>query len=171
MKIKVAWMICCVSLCGTAIAQNQLVLVKKNEVVLRYLYGDEIIYRLKNQKQYKSGVYLTSTEFTVITTMDTIAFSKIDRISLKGHKRNTLARTFGKAFMIAGFGYFLIDQFNRVVVNGQKADMEPSVWKPSLALVVTGFALWQVYPRSVRLRFPAKLVNAEYGSRLYKPIE
>ena len=149
--------------------QAQLVLLNREKVIARFEYGDDISYKLKKSNAFTKGVMLGATEFALITFNDTVLFSSIDRVSLKGHRSSS--SLLSKFLITAGIAYFTLDQLNHIIIQGQKPDLEPSVWKPSLALVATGYALKLARKRSLRIRFPAKLVAADRGSSFYKPNE
>jgi len=152
-----------------AVGQTQLILLNREKVVARFEYGDDISYKLKKSTSFTKASMLGATEFSLITFNDTIPFSSIERVSLKGHHGGT--PLLAKFFITAGIAYFTLDQFNNVVVHGQKPDMEPSVWKPSLVLVAAGFAIKYIRKGSLRIRHPAKIVAAERGSRFFKSDE
>src|SRR5882672_10541074 len=84
-----------------SVGQTQLVLLSREKVLVRYLIGDEIVYRLKKSKGYTSGVITDIKPFSVITFNDTIPFMSIDRVSLKDHPQAKF-RTLSKFLMTAG---------------------------------------------------------------------
>lgn len=149
-----------------SLGQDQLILFKREKVLARFSYGDDFIYKLKKSTHYTAGFITQVREFSVITFNDTILFTAIDRVSLKGHPQKPPLIS---SFLIAlGLGYFLLDQANNILVQGNKADLEAKVWKPSLILLCTGYAMRLIHKRSQRIRYPAKLLRAERGSRFYK---
>lgn len=168
MQLKSTLVILFLSVSFLSLGQTQLVLFNKEKVVARFEYGDDFTYKLKKSTRFTHGVMLGATEFAVITFNDTIPFASIERISLKGHGQRNLLTLVSKFLITAGIAYFVIDQFNNVVVQGQKPDLEPTVWKPSLVLVASGYALKLARKRSQRVRFPAKLLAVERGSPFYK---
>jgi len=168
MQLKSTLAILFLSISFLSLGQTQLVLLNREKVVLRFGYGDDFTYKLKKSTHYTRGVMLGATEFAVITFNDTIPFLSIERVSLKGHSQRHLPTLISKFLITAGIAYFTIDQFNHAIVQGQKPDLEPTVWKPSLVLVASGYALKLVRKRSQRIRFPAKLLAVERGSPFYK---
>jgi hypothetical protein len=149
-----------------SLGQTQLVLLKREKLIARFEYGDDIKYKLKKSTLYTKAVMLGATEFAILTFNDTVPFSTIERVSLKGHRSSS--SLLSKFLITAGFAYFALDQVNHVIIQGQKPDLEPTVWKPSLVLVATGYALKLARKRSLRIRFPAKLIAAEPGSAFYR---
>jgi hypothetical protein len=168
MQLKLALAILFLNVTFLSLGQTQLLLFNKETVVARFGYGDDFTYKLKKSTHFTHSVMLGATEFAVITFNDTIPFSSIERVSLKGHSQRHLPTLISKFLITAGVAYFVIDQFNNVIVQGQKPDLEPTVWKPSLVLVASGYALKLVRRRSQRIRFPGKLLAVERGSPFYK---
>lgn len=151
-----------------SLGQTQLVLLNREKIVARFGYGDDFTYKLKKSRRFTNSVMYGATEFGVITFTDTIPFSAIDRVSLKGHAQFNAANLISKVLITAGIGYFTLDQVNHIIVQGQKPDLEPTVWRPSLIMVASGYALKLMRKRSQRIRFPAKLLAVERGSSFYK---
>jgi hypothetical protein len=168
MQAKSALAILLLSASFLSLGQTQLVLLNKEKLVARIGYGDDFTYKLKKSTHFTHGVMLGATEFAVITFNDTIPFSSIERVSLKGHVQRNGLTLLSKFLITAGMAYFVLDQVNHVIVQGQKADLEPTVWKPSLILVASGYALKWTHKKSQRIRFPAKLLTVERGSPFYK---
>ncbi|HMI64388.1 MAG TPA: hypothetical protein VK517_00020 [Cyclobacteriaceae bacterium] len=168
MQLKITLAILFLNVTFLSLGQTQLLLFNKEKVVARFGYGDDIAYKLKKSTHFTHGVMLGATEFAVITFNDTIPFTSIERISLKGHVQRNGLTLLSKFLITAGVAYFVIDQFNNIIVQGQKPDLEPTVWKPSLVLVASGYALKLARRRSQRIRFPGKLLAVERGSPFYK---
>lgn len=151
----------------SSLGQNQLVLLSRERVLARFTYGDDFTYKLKNSKHYKSSFITVVNEFSIVTFNDTILFSAIDRISLKGHPQKRF-RLISQFLITAGVAYFALDQVNNILIKGNKPDLEPTVWKPSLVLVTAGCVLKLLHKRSQRIRYPARLLAAGRGSLFYK---
>ncbi len=156
-----------------SLGQSQLILLNRERVLARFSYGDDFTYKLKKSKHYTASFITDLKEFSVITFNDTVPFSEIDQVSLKGIPRKRLSRPhaavlFSKLLIIAGLSYFLIDEFNNIVVQGNKPDLDPAIWKPSLVLVTVGYSLTLIYKRSQRIRYPAKLITVQRGSPFYR---
>ena len=166
MRIRIALALLFTFQSFLSMGQNQLVLFYRGKVLARFSYGDDFTYKLKKSKKFKKSFITDVREFSVVTFNDTIPFSKIDRVSLKGipQKRSLLS----KFLITAGVAYFALDEVNNIIVQGNKPDLDPVVWKPALVLVSTGYALTLLHKRSQRIRHPAKLVAAPRGSPFYK---
>jgi hypothetical protein len=57
----------------------------------------------------------------------------------------------GKYAQIAGIGYILVDQFNKVVVQGQEAVFEEEVWIVGGLIFLGGTTLKLLSPKKVKL--------------------
>jgi hypothetical protein len=145
--------------------QSQLVVLSKEKVVARFSIGDDFIYKRRGSDKYTKAFITDLHEFDVVTFNDTVKFSAIERVSLKGQprKKNVLS----KFLITAGLAYFVLDQVNNVIVHGQKPDMEPSVWKPALAMVAAGYAIHFIRKGSQEIRYPARLMTVSPGSHFY----
>lgn len=150
------------------VGQTQLVLLNKERILARFVPGDDFIYKLKDKKGYVTSFITEIREFSVVTFNDTIQFASIDRVSLKGQPQRKGSRLLSKFLITAGVAYFVIDQFNNIVVQGNQPDMDPTVWKPSLVLVATGYAMRLFRKRSQRIRYPGRLLAVERGSKFYE---
>ena len=103
-----------VAFAGSAVAQKQIVLLKKEKVLLRLYPGDEFIYRLKGDDQKRTTYINNLSDTSVVTHRDTVPFHTIDRIYFQQKK---FYNTVGTALVIFGAGLFFIDQFNHVIVQ------------------------------------------------------
>src|SRR5580765_2378304 len=133
MQLRFTLAILLLSITILSLGQTQLVLVNRDKVLARFGYGDDFIYKLKKSTRYTHGVMLGATEFGVIAFNDTIPFTSIERVSLKGHGQSNLLTLVSKFLITAGIAYFTIDQFNNIVVQGQKPDLELVYGKVSSA--------------------------------------
>jgi hypothetical protein len=151
----------------TCHAQRQLVLTKGEKVMLRLYPGDEITVSLKNAKKRKIKSYINALSDSGVMLHTThVPFQNIERIYFK---RSSFQHVIGGLLVTGGVGYFLIDQINVVLVNGEKANLDENVTIPSVVMVGTGLPLlllrkkYQTIGRRYRLRMVDK------GSAFYKP--
>src|SRR5262245_27045267 len=118
---------------GICFGQKQLLLLNREDVVLRFNPGDEIVLKLKNSKRVRTSYVNNIFTTAVMVHMDTITFDKIDRIYFRHWRFSNIV---GGALVIGGAGLFAIDQFNEVVVHGEKASLDSWVTTTS----ITGIA-------------------------------
>ena len=146
--------------------QKQLVLLKREKVLLRLNYGDDFNYRLKGSKivmpSYVNNLYDTA----VLAHKDVIPFHKIDRIYFT---HSSFGNRLGTFLVIGGVGYFLIDQFNEVIVHGEEPSIDENVATTSAILVGTGLPLMLIKKKSQRLGGKYRLLTVDEGSPFYVP--
>jgi hypothetical protein len=147
--------------------QTQLVLLNREKILLRFTEGDDISFKKKSSKDYTHTFITEIKPFAIITYNDTVPFSSIESVSLKG---NTIPKfsLLSKFLITAGVLYFAIDQVNNIIVQGNKPDLPKSVWVPSVALVGTGLVLKLFRKRTQPLRYPARLMAVDRGSPFFQ---
>lgn len=120
--------------------QQQMVLLKRGDVVARFELGDNIKCKLRNGK-VKEGMAIRYTDSFILLRGDTIVFSDIYKIHAKGKRKADFRQKVGTVFMIGGVGYFAIDQINTLFfVEGQNG-IDEGVSITSGSLVAAGAAL------------------------------
>ena len=149
-----------------AYCQKQLVLLKREKVLLRVNYGDDFNYRLKGSKivmpSYINNLYDTA----VLAHENVIPFHKIDRIYFE---HSSFGNRLGTFLVIGGVGYFLIDQFNEVIVHGEEPSIDENVATTSAILVGAGLPLMLIKKKSQRLGGKYRLLTVDEGSPFYVP--
>lgn len=118
-------------------AQNQLVLLKRGTVIARFNEGETMKFKMKDNS-LQEGVVLQFTDVSVITLGDTIEFASIDKINVKGHRKPTTLNKVGTLLMIAGIGYFVIDQVNTLFFVEGQSGIDENVVKASVVLTAVG---------------------------------
>lgn len=171
MKIFNAYIIITLLICAaeSGHAQKQLVLLKRQKVIMRFNPGDEFIISVKGEKR-KLESYVNNIFDTAVMVHKTIVpLHKIDRVYFK----NTgLINLIGKFLVVAGVGYFVIDQFNVIVVNGDKATLNDNVTNASVAMVAVGLPMMLIKKKFQRLRGKYRLMAISKGSPFYvEPLE
>ncbi|HMG89191.1 MAG TPA: hypothetical protein VK589_04000 [Chryseolinea sp.] len=149
-----------------AYSQKQLVLLKREKVLLRLFYGDEFIYRLKGSKTVKTSYVNNLYDTAVLAHKEIVPFHKIDRVYFK---HSSFGNRVGTMLVIGGVGYFLIDQFNTVVVHGENATIHEGVATTSAVLAGVGLPLMLIKKKSQRIGGKYRLLTAEKGSAFYMP--
>jgi len=149
---------------GNCFAQKQLILLKGEKLLLRLNPGDDIVYRLKNNKHVRSTYISNLSDTAVVTHSDTVPYYHIDRIYFK---RSTFGNRLGWLLVLGGAGYFLIDQFNNAVIDGNKAELDEGVTRASLAMVGVGLPLALIKRNHARLGGRKRLLMVEEGSPFY----
>jgi len=147
-----------------AYGQKQLVLLKKEKVLLRLYFGDEIIFRTKDSKTKITSYVNNLFDTAVMAHKTIIPFHKIDRLYFK---RSSFSNVIGTLLVIGGAGYFVIDQFNTVVVHGDKPNINENVATTSAVMVAVGLPMMLIKKKSQRLKPGYRLMTVDEGSPFY----
>jgi hypothetical protein len=146
------------------LAQKQLILLNRETVILRLNPGDEFIISLKGDKR-KLNSYINNLFDTAVMVHKTlIPLHKIDKIYFR---HSSFANRFGKWLVVGGVAYFLIDQFNTVIVQGDKASLDEDVTTVSAGMVAVGLPLMLIKKRYQRVGRKYRLMVVEEGSPFY----
>lgn len=144
--------------------QKQLVLLKKQKVLLRLYFGDEIIFKTKESNSKITSYVNNLFDTAVMAHKSIIPFHKIDRLYFK---RSSFANVVGTLLVVGGAGYFVVDQFNVIVVHGDKANINENVATTSAAMVAVGLPMMLIKKKSQRLKHGYRLMTVEEGSPFY----
>lgn len=154
-------------ICGAgAHGQKQLVVLKREKVLLRLFPGDEFIYRLKGSNTIRTTYVNNLSDTAVVTHRDIVPFHRIDRLYFPQRR---FYNTVGTALVIFGAGLFIIDQLNVTVVNKKSPDLDPQVTALTLSSLAAGIPLMVIKKKSQRLKYPVRLMMVEKGSAFYRP--
>jgi len=146
------------------LAQKQLLLLNREKVILRLNPGDEFIISLKGDKR-KLNSYINNLFDTAVMVHKTlIPFHKIDKIYFK---HSAFVNRFGKLLVFGGVAYFLIDQFNTVIVQGDKASLDEDVTAVSVGMVAVGLPMMLIKKRYQRVGRKYRLMVVEERSPFY----
>ncbi|MBX2896419.1 MAG: hypothetical protein KF763_13300 [Cyclobacteriaceae bacterium] len=146
--------------------QQQLVLLKRGEVVARFEQGDNIKCKLRNGKT-KEGMALRYTEVSVILRGDTIMFSDIYKIYAKGKRKADFRQKVGTVLMIGGVGYFAIDMVNTLLFVEGQSGIDEGVAITAGSLAAVGAALTFIRSPYMKVRgLSIRMITPE--SRFYR---
>lgn len=150
---------CLLATLTPSFTQDYLVL-EKTGTKKRYEYypGDPFTFRIKGET-FRTDKIVALTDSMLIFKGGTVAFKHIVRVSLKEHK--LWMAGVGSVLITAGAAYFLIDQFNNSVIQGNRISTDDQVVKVSLILVSSGMALLQLSKKRVNTakNWRLRLVN------------
>lgn len=149
-----------------AFSQNQLVLLKRGTVIARFNEGETMKFKMRD-KSVLEGVAIRFTDVSIITLGDTVDFANIEKINVKGRRRPTTLNKVGTVLMIAGIGYFAIDQINTLLFVEGQSGIDQDVVKASIALTASGAALKYIRSPYQKLR-GISLRRVDSSSRYYK---
>jgi hypothetical protein len=152
----------CISL--QANAQKQLVLLKKQKVILRLNPGDEIIFSLKGKKDVLYSYINNLSDTSLLAHNTVVPFHKIDRIYFK---HSSYANMIGGLLVMGGVGIFALDQLNTLVIQGEKATLDDRVVTISVSSLAVGLPMMLIRKKSQRLKPPYRLLTIKEGSVFY----
>jgi hypothetical protein len=101
----------------------------------------------------------------VLVHRTVVPIHKIDKVYFK---RTGLVNLIGKFLVVAGVGYFLIDQFNVIVVNGDEASLNDDVTTTSVALVGVGLPMALIKKKSQKVGGKYRLMTVTERSPFYQ---
>jgi hypothetical protein len=166
MKIAAIASIVLMLLTTPASGQKQLVLLRKESVVLRLYPGDDIVLRLKKSKSVKRTYVNNLLEGAVVTHNDTIPFQKIDRIYFRHPLR---LNKIGGLLLFGGMSLLLIDQVNNSFIQGNEAGFDQGFTKAVLITAGVGLPLFLIRKKSEKVNFRHRLLMVSKGSVFYRP--
>lgn len=145
--------------------RRQLVLLKGQRVIHRFLPGDDIRIKLKDSDQVINSYVNNLTDTSVFVHTTNIPFHKIERVYFH---RSTATNKIGTILVIAGTGLFLIDQFNVVVINGEKPSVDDGVARFSITSLVVGLPMMLIKKKYVKTSYKYKLLSVDEQSMFYQ---
>lgn len=148
-----------------ASGQKQLVLLKKQKILLRLTFGDEIILKTKGSDTKLVSYVNNLFDTAVMVHKTVIPFHKIDRVYFK---RSNFANVVGTILVVGGIGYFVIDQLNVIVVNGDKPTLNDNVTATSVGMAAVGLPMMLIKKKSQRIRGKYRLMTVDEGSPFYQ---
>ena len=152
----------------TAAGQSQLLLMKRQEVLLRLNAGDDFVFRMKGSKEVRRTYINTLSDTSVVTHRDTVPYHMIDRVYFR---TSTFVNRLGLLLVLGGAGYFLIDQVNNVVVKGNDARIDNSVAIASGVMVGAGLPMMLIGRKSRGVGGRIRLLKVTPESPLYRSFD
>jgi hypothetical protein len=144
--------------------RNQLVLIKKDEVVIRYRLGDDISYKRKDKAETLRGFIVEVNDSIIITSNDTVATHQIEKLFFrKGNFMNIV----GGFLVTAGSAFFIIDQLNTIVINDQEPSLSTNVSNITLTSLAIGLPMLLITKKSHRVGFKERLRIVDSESPFY----
>jgi hypothetical protein len=146
-------------------AQKQLVLLKKEKVVLRLYPGDDIVFKTAGSKHPRTSYVNNLSDTAVVIHNDTIAYHNIERLYYRQIK---FYNVLGSLLVIGGVGFTLVDQVNEIIVQGNKPSLDQAVSRISIPSIVIGLPMMLIHKKSQRLNGKYHLLMVKPGSIFYK---
>jgi hypothetical protein len=159
----ISFLTLCLTIPG--ISQKQLILLKKETVLLRLYPGDELIIKLKGRKEVVTSYVANLYDNAVVAHRDTIPFNKIERIYFTQSK---FYNRMGYFLVIGGAALFLIDQINVVAVQHQDPSLDSRISAVSISALLVGIPMILLKKKSQKLNYKYHLLTVKKGSIFYK---
>ncbi len=134
--------------------QSEYIVVEKTltDKQIKYSSGDEISFKLKGENFFRTDHIVALNDSSIEFHYNNILYREISQVNIKGHRFTGLnIHSIGTYAQIAGIGYIVIDNFNKVVVQGQDAVFEKEVWIVGGIIFLGGTILKLLNPKKVKL--------------------
>lgn len=148
-------------------AQREYIVVEKTltDKQIKYSLGDNIGYKLKGEDFFRTDHIIALNDSSIEFHYNRILYHEISQINIKGHRFTGINyQSIGTYAQIAGIGYIVIDQFNKVVVQGQDAVFEKEVWIVGGLIFPGGTILKLLSPKKVKPggKYRIRYMNLNY---------
>ncbi len=134
--------------------QSEYIVVEKTltDKQIKYSSGDEISFKLKGENFFRTDQIVALNDSSIEFHYNNILYREISQVNIKGHRFTGLnIYSIGTYAQVAGIGYIVIDNFNKVVVQGQDAVFEKEVWIVGGIIFLGGTILKLLNPKKVKL--------------------
>ena len=140
--------------------------MKHGNVIARFTEGDRFTFKLKNHA-LKEGYITELNDFSMVTSLlDTISFQSIEKINIKGQHRRSFTKSLGRALLVGGLGYIIIDQVNSLI--GSTASGFDDSDKRALVAASVGAGLLFIKPKYLKVNRGVAIRTIDYHSPYYK---
>jgi hypothetical protein len=153
----------------TAFPQKQLIILKNGHVRAAFKEGEYLRFVLKKKHRHAEGHIVELSDFSMITSNDTVQFKDILKINIKKHRAPASwgSRVGGGFLFLGGIIYFAVDQAN--VAYGVNAQNDtPAQWAAPFVVSGVGAALLFIHPRYLHINGIQYLQTADYTSPFYE---
>lgn len=149
-----------------AVAQKQLVVVRRQKVIFRLYPGDEIVLRTKGSKRVKRTYVNNIFNYAVLTHRDTVPFNEIDRIYFK---QNSRINVIGGMLVFGGATFLIMDQVNNSLLQGNEFTFDKKFTASMLGLIAVGLPMMLIKKKSHRIGYKNRMMMVTKGSAFYRP--
>jgi hypothetical protein len=152
--------------CPESAGQKQLIILRKENVVLRLYPGDEIVLRVKGSRKLKRSYVNNLLDNAIVTHRDTFPFHRIDRIYFKHDSR---ANVIGGLFVFGGVTLLVVDQLNNTIIQGNELDFDRGFTAATLAGIGVGLPMMLIKKKSAKIGYKNRLMTVTKNSIFYRP--
>jgi hypothetical protein len=147
-------------------SQKQLVVLRKQKVLLRLYPGDEIVLKKKGSKRIIRSYVNNIFEDALVTHRDTIPFNKIDRIYFKTPSR---LNVIGGLMLFGGAAFLVLDQVNNSLIQGNDQNFDQDFTRGTLTVMAIGLPLFLIKKKSQKIGYKNRVFMISKGSGFYRP--
>ena len=160
--------ISCLSFSNLLFSQKQLILFKNGHVQASFKEGEYIRFVLRKNHRHAEGHIVELSDFSMITSNDTVQFKDILKINIKKHRGPAQwGNGIGGLMFVGGLLYLTIDQLN-VLINVNAQDDKPAQWLVPLTISTVGGAMVFIRPKYKRMNGIRYLQTVDYTSPFYQ---
>ena len=155
-----------VSFCAGA-QQRQVVVLKKERVLVRYQVGDAIAFARASDKKIQIQKILDLNDTLIMMNLDSVAYYRIQKLDIRGRRAGTFAEKLGVHMMLAGAVLPLIDLANTTLVQKNDASVDKGVALAGGVLVAGGAMLYFIKKPYFKPGRKHRILIVEKGSPFY----
>ena len=155
-----------VGLIQQIVAQREYIVVEKtlSSKQVKYSSGDNIKYKIKGEDFFRTDHIVALNDSAIEFHYNQILYREINQVNIKGHRFSGIDYyNIGTYAQIAGVGYILIDNFNKIVVHGQEPVFEKEVWIVGGLIFLGGTILKLISPKKLRLGGKYRIRYMKFG--------
>lgn len=160
-------LICFFCFSNSAFSQKQLVLLKHGNVAARFTEGEYFRCVLKKNHRYTEGHIVELSDFSMITSSDTIKFLDILKIDIHKHRPFRWNSGVGGLLFLGGLIYIAVDQLNTAIGVHPSGSTGDQLYIP-LIISGVGAALIFIRPRYQHVNKGYFLHTIDYTSPFYQ---
>ena len=120
--------------------------------------GDEIKFRLEGEKHFNTEIIKKLKGDSVVLQNSSIHIKDISKVDIRKYNEHRMnPDILAGASVIAGAGYFIVDQFNHTVVKQRGWDVNGKVVRTSAILMATGIIIHKTKRRYFKVNKANKI--------------
>lgn len=113
--------------------------------------GDDLRFRLDGERFFNDGKIKQLKNDSIHFENSAVHISSISKVDIRGYNKHRVNPDFlGNAAILAGSGYFFVDQFNHTVVKQRGWEVNGTVVRTSAIMIAAGILIklsWRKYFR------------------------
>lgn len=114
--------------------------------------GDEFRFQLHNQDYFSKGQIVKLRNDSIFFSNTAVKLDDIRKVDIKDYNYHRMDPDFlAKASVLAGVGYFVVDQFNHTVVNQDGWNVDKDVVRTSAIFIAAGILVHKTKKRYFRV--------------------